>query len=216
MKKGITFIEILLVMVVLAIVTVGLIMTINPILQVNKGKDARRKKDLARIKVAFEEYYNDKMCYPRQDFIDGLDCNSRDFAPYLNTWPCDPDGVKYQIFIDDENQCPRYYRVYGKLQWKDDVQALNCDYGVSSSNVDWKDFPDEYETECGVVVEEDVIPTSIPACCDLTDCHTLPGGGSCNSANSCSGGECYYSAINCPGSGGNPCLDICKTDSCGQ
>lgn len=185
-------------MVVLAIVTVGLIMTINPILQVNKGKDARRKKDLARIKVAFEEYYNDKMCYPRQDFIDGLDCNSRDFAPYLNTWPCDPDGVKYQIFIDDENQCPRYYRVYGKLQWKDDVQALNCDYGVSSSNVDWKDFPDEYETGCGVVVERvSPTPTFNEDMCDKTCNINCISAGSCQAAQDqeCSGENCFFTSV---------------------
>jgi len=156
MKKGVTFVEVLLVMVVLSILIVGAVMTINPILQVNKAKDARRKKDLARIKIAFEEYYNDKLCYPSQEEIDLLNCGDN-FYSYLKDWPCDPNGSKYAIFIDSEDECPSYYRVYGKLQWEDDTQAVNCDYGESSSNVDWREFPDEYETGCpsGLVAEED-------------------------------------------------------------
>jgi prepilin-type N-terminal cleavage/methylation domain-containing protein len=155
-KKGLTFVELLIVISILAILTVGLLMTINPMLQVNKGKDARRKKDLGRIRVAFEEYYNDRLCYPSQDLIAGLSCNSTDFLPYLNSWPCDPDGGKYEIFIDG-NECPKYYRAYGKLQWEDDMQAINCDYGESSTNVDWREFPDEYETGCPSSVAVEVV-----------------------------------------------------------
>lgn len=223
MKKGVTFVEVLLVMVILSVLIVGAVMTINPILQVNKGKDARRKKDLARIKIAFEEHYNDKGCYPTQEYIDDLACGDN-FYSYLKDWPCDPDGSKYAIFIESEDECPGYYRVYGKLQWEDDTQAINCDYGESSSNVDWRDFPDEYETGCpsalvaeeGGEEEDEEDPIDIPACCDVNSCCTLPLGGPCNSTDSCSGDGCYYNASNCPEFEEDPCLDICKTDSCGQ
>jgi prepilin-type N-terminal cleavage/methylation domain-containing protein len=200
MKKGITLIEVLIVMTILTVLVVGSLMTINPILQVNKAKDARRKKDLTRIKVAFEEYYNDKLCYPTEAEINNLECGDN-FYSYLNKWPCDPDGSQYGIFIDSENECPEYYRVYGKLQWTDDTQAINCDYGESSSNVDWREFPDEYETGCPSSVaaggggetggeEEEIGPPSSGVCyvkvgdgcnhkkegCEAPDCYCLKGG----------------------------------------
>ena len=63
-RKGFTLIELMVVVTILAIMSMILVGIINPIALVNRGRDARRKKDLARIKTAFEEYYNDKGCYP--------------------------------------------------------------------------------------------------------------------------------------------------------
>ena len=143
---------------ILAMMSVILIGIINPTALVNRGKDARRKKDLARIKVAFEEYYNDKGCYPNQAKIDELGspavCDSVSiFAPWLAPWLCDPDGDPYEIVIDGSDiNCPNVYRAYTTLDntkdkdipegwgvtvWPYDTIDPPVNYGVSSLNVNW-------------------------------------------------------------------------------
>ena len=102
-RNGFTLVEILITMTILAILAVMMVGVFNAIGMTNKGRDARRKKDLNRIKIAFEEYFNDKGYYPRN--IDTwnikANCNSSSvFAPYLVPWPCDPDGNPYIIVVE--------------------------------------------------------------------------------------------------------------------
>jgi len=70
-------------LVILAVMMVGIF---NSTAIFNKARDAQRKKDLGRIKIAFEEYYNDKGCYPGQDFMAELSsvvsCNTKVFSPW--------------------------------------------------------------------------------------------------------------------------------------
>lgn len=118
----------------------------------NKARDAQRKKDLNRIKIAFEEYYNDKGCYPnsilKTKLVDKLNCGSSSvFVPYLTPWPCDPNGEPYRINLDHNNTlCPRTFNIGTFLENKKDkdLRYINNDhckpnYGVSSSNVLWYD-----------------------------------------------------------------------------
>ena len=55
-NKAFTLVELLVVMTILVILTTMMIGIFNAIGITNKGRDAQRKKDLNRIKVAFEEY----------------------------------------------------------------------------------------------------------------------------------------------------------------
>jgi prepilin-type N-terminal cleavage/methylation domain-containing protein len=158
-RKGFTLIELMVVMSIIAVMMLILIGILNPTALINRGKDARRKRDLARIRVAFEEYYNDKGCYPDVAKVTELSlptsCDSLIvFAPWLVPWPCDPDGDPYEIRVDGANSsCWNEYRAYTVLDnakdsdipvgWGETVFPHDGDieapvnYGVSSPNVTW-------------------------------------------------------------------------------
>lgn len=214
-KNGFTLVEILVtltILVVLALIMVGIL---NPIVLVNKGYDSQRKKDLNRIKVAFEEYFNDKGYYPPDlSWNTAENCNSETvFAPYLNSWPCDPSGTPYIIIVD---QRMHSFRVIANLQNKKDkdiptawytrtdilisgVDLKQVNYGVSSSNILWYDRYIDPE-------------------CDITECaqQNIDGTGGCNSVhftigcNSAKDGKnCYYRYTT------GECLEKCRTPCCG-
>jgi type II secretory pathway pseudopilin PulG len=129
-NKGFTLVELLIVitiMIILAIIAVG---AINPIAQTNKSADTKAKRDIGRIKIAMEDYYNDKGCYPTQSTIDILNnktnCNSDKFVPWLTTWPCDSQGEPYKLAVEtlpvtgDPILCPKWFKVFANLLNKKD------------------------------------------------------------------------------------------------
>lgn len=214
-RKGFTLTELLVVVSILAIMSVILVGIINPIALVNRGKDARRKKDLARIKTAFEEYYNDKGCYPDQSKVDELNgitsCGSMVvFAPWLAPWSCDPDGDPYEVVVAPSigvaaGVCPNVFRAYTTLDFAADrdipdgwgvtaradmYTSSPVNYGVSSLNVNW------YEN------------TEYPAICTINFdgvCHWVNPGPGLSAVTSCTGSNCYWSN------------DLsCQTDCCVQ
>ena len=202
--KGFTLVEILVVMAILLIMIMILIGILNPIALVNKARDSRRKKDLRRIKVAFEEYYNDKGCYPNQSIVDGLMqksyCGgSSIFGRWLKPWPCDPNGNSYEIQVGYDQNCPKWFRILTILENKNDmainmagVLATDPNYAVSSDNIPVNFYPGDNnpscESNCYVVVDE---------------------GLTCNSRNfsmGCEAPNCYR----------NPdCTPECQTSCCG-
>lgn len=145
---------------IIAVMAVMMVGVLNPAVLSNKANDARRKKDIGRIKVAFEEYFNDKGCFPTRDFVDSHStCNTAGFAPWLSSWPCDPAGGQYRVVVDTAT-CPLYFKIYTNLQNKQDGQIPSgwydgssltyhfgdgtltkeeANYGVSSTNVNWYD-----------------------------------------------------------------------------
>jgi len=90
-QKGITMIELLIVVTIILILMVALYRTIGR--DTNKARDADRKADLKEIKVAFESYYNDNNCYPDAGVLEN--CGSAELSPYLRTIPCDKIGQAY-------------------------------------------------------------------------------------------------------------------------
>ncbi len=202
--KGITLVELLVCVSILAILILILTTTLNPIAMMNRGNDARRKKDLNKIKTAFEEYLNDKGHYPDAALVDQLmqrsNCGSNVMAPWLNTWPCDPiSGEPYKI-LTDSPEALKWYKVFTNLENKTDsdvpsgwyhlpdtyhmgeMTALDVNYGVSSTNVNWYDpFIDGNCTYHPLDHTQDV-------CNFYQD-------GSCKGAsnNACSGSNCYAS-----------------------
>jgi len=178
MKRGFTLIEI---MVVFAILAVLIIMGMNSYHnQINKARDADRKGDLQRIRIAFEDYYNDHNCYPTADKMQF--CGDQDpgnLKPYLEKIPCDPiTHQPYFYFLDpDYPACGRNFRVLTHLDnLANPIIAdlssycAGCNYGVSSTNVNL--FPtasphpgdeDNYKYAC-----------SGPPTCDVWD-HFPPG-----------------------------------------
>jgi prepilin-type N-terminal cleavage/methylation domain-containing protein len=169
MKRGFTLIELLIVIAILAIMTMIMVGILNPIALMGKANDARRKKDLGRIKVAFEEYFNDNGCYPTDAVISGLTCDGSGFASWgVNSWPCDPSTrLPYYIFVGPDASCPSWYKILTNLDNKTDSQIpidwytpensgyrfgdglvnnSQVNFGVSSPNVSW--FDHELDPGC--------------------------------------------------------------------
>jgi len=168
-EKGFTLVELLIVMAILAFIVVGVLMTLNPIAQTNKGLDARRKSDLNRIKISFEDYFSDKGCYPTGDLLVSLNnesnCQTSVFSPWLTNWPCDPNGGTYNIIVE-EDDCPGWFKILTNLNNRSDgdipegwytlgeyyyvgdgtISTNDVNYGVSSTNVNW--FEREISERC--------------------------------------------------------------------
>jgi len=209
-KNGLTLVEMLIVMSIIIILAVMMVAAFNSIGITNKGRDAQRKKDLKIIKIAFEEYFNDKGEFPSG--VDGWNiesnCKSDIFAPYLSSWPCDPNGSPY--FIPSEGVENRF-RVITNLENKEDKDIPSgwylkgddyrlfdwtiddVNYGVSSTNILWHD-PDSLDySECimsGCFVFEN------SDCKDVTD-----------STGCRVGQDCYYQ-------NSNGCVPQCKVSCC--
>lgn len=141
-KKGFTIIEVLIVVSILALLMMALLLSVKN--QRQKAEDARIKSDLDRLKIAFEDYYNDNNCYPPTAWFDTADdCGSNLLQPYLNAIPCDPKSDLPYPLEHVGNQCSGF-RLYGSLEnYADPSVADLCvgsggstlgNYGVSSSN----------------------------------------------------------------------------------
>lgn len=147
-KGGFTLAEVLIAVALVALIFFAVIA--NWKRQINRGYDALRKKHLTDIKRAFEEYYNDKGCYPDASVMNELDdCGSANLAPYLATMPCDPISkipYKYVEVLNDQGQPCGGFRVFAGLQdtGDTDIGRLGCNgvtgcgygpeynYGISS------------------------------------------------------------------------------------
>jgi prepilin-type N-terminal cleavage/methylation domain-containing protein len=140
-RRGFTLIEVLIVVSILVLLMLALILSMRN--QRQKAEDARVKSDLERLRIAFEDYYNDNNCYPPSDWFDSADdCNSSKLQPYLNMIPCDPrTGMPY-VMEYVNSQCSGF-RLYGTLVNNQDPAVTSLcspsgstsgNYGVSSSN----------------------------------------------------------------------------------
>ncbi|OPZ89673.1 MAG: Bacterial type II secretion system protein G [Firmicutes bacterium ADurb.Bin419] len=200
-KKGFSLTELLVVMAIIAIMVAMFTGAINPLAQINKANDSRRKKDLNRIKIAFEDYYNDNNCYPTQDLIDELtnasNCGDDEmFSPWLRNWPCDPVSKEpYRIVIEEStDDCPDWFKIYANLENRNDndipegwysegndillsggYSIDNVNYGTSSTNVSW--FEDTFVCSGPCVVSTglescDHEDTCLGSNCFIGDCHS--------------------------------------------
>lgn len=118
-NKGFTLVELVIVIAIIAILAVIAIAYFSS--QLSKGKDARRKSDLDRIKIAVEEYEKDHNCYPL-----ALSCTPEgtELQPYLNQIPCDPGTNAPYVYEHEVSMCPSWYRLYAKLDYTQDPLAL--------------------------------------------------------------------------------------------
>lgn len=215
-KNGFTLVELMIVVAIMAILMIIMTSIFNSTGVMNKARDAQRKKDLSRIKVAFEEYYNDKGCYPDSSKVSELNlvanCHSNIFSPWISNWPCDPNKTPYKLVVEDPRfgNCNKWYKVLTKLENTQDksiptgwstMGAINVggsytsamvNYGVSSSNIAWNDV------------------WSNPECSLYGGCYYQPDPQDqpnvCNSAGTgCIGPNCYVGM----------CQDSCRVACCG-
>lgn len=141
-KGGFTLIEVLIVVSIIGILAVAL--TISLTHQRQKASNARVKTDLARLKIAFEDYYGDHNCYPPAEWFDTADdCGGNALSPYLAAIPCDRQtAMPYKL--EKDSACGTWFKLYGELvDPATDPQAMDQyspagsslgSYGVSSSN----------------------------------------------------------------------------------
>lgn len=188
-NKGFTLVEILVVIAILLIMILILIGILNPIVLVNKAKDSRRKKDLNRIRVAFEEYFNDKGCYPnktlRDQLIDSENCGTNFvFSPWLRPWPCDPNGEAYEVLIGYDENCPKWFKVLAIFENKND-----SDINITGSSED--DY--NYAVTSGNILPNGYLGDLDPGCNFNGSCYKKING-TCESVNNpiyCEGPNCY-------------------------
>lgn len=152
-KSGFTLIELLITIAIVAILVIIAIWAITSNLA--KARDSKRKADLDRLKIAFEDYYSDNARYPPDATL--TDCGSNTLTPYLGAIPCDPRTKRPYCYIYDTDHNGQNYRIYSSLENDQDpiITELNCatagvycgfeeecspwgtkfDYGVASANV---------------------------------------------------------------------------------
>ncbi len=114
MKKSAAFTitELLIVVVIIAALALLAFWAVRT--QVLKGYDARRKADIARIKVAVEEYEKDHDCYPPSELVV---CDpGTGLRPYIEKIPCDPRTGASYFYDHDGSECPKWYRFYTTLE----------------------------------------------------------------------------------------------------
>ncbi|MDD3744059.1 MAG: type II secretion system protein [Lentimicrobiaceae bacterium] len=204
-NSGFSLVELLIVFAIVILLVVGMIAGFNPINMSDRGYDARKKKDLSRIKVAFEEYFNDRGCYPTESQISswGLENHNNCFQnlsvfPWLSPWPCSPSGDPYKI-VTESSDCPKWFKVFTQLGNRNDsdipdgwydteysyilsggLTADEVNYGTSSTNVKWY---------------EKVIPDHCLS--GGHSCSYNDAGGICQDTNECWGPNCFVSASGC-------------------
>ena len=142
-RRGWTISELVVVIAIISILLL-LVLLMGWRRQIDRGYDAKRKDDLETIKIVFEEYYNDKKCYPPADALN--DCGGAALQPYIGKIPCDPvTKLAYKYVPLNGNICTGY-RVLTTLDDPTDVDVvrLGChgdlacgfgdgyNYGISS------------------------------------------------------------------------------------
>lgn len=141
--KAFTLVEILVVSAVIGLVSIFSI--VNGQTQLQKTRDAVRKSNIDRIKLAIEEYYQDQECYPQalpacgNSFQDGN-------MTIIDNIPCDPTEKLSYTYVPETSNCPKSYQLYATLEYKSDgiIDKIGCrngcgpecqfNYGVASTN----------------------------------------------------------------------------------
>jgi prepilin-type N-terminal cleavage/methylation domain-containing protein len=140
--RGMSIVELLIVVVVLGILMTVILVAFKPSTQLAKARDAKRKGDLQKLKNPMEDYYNDNKCYPTANM---MTCNpGTGLQPYWSKVPCDQETNASYAYSSPN--CSTYY-IYTNLENTSDadIAEVGCssgcgpgyqyNYGVSSSNV---------------------------------------------------------------------------------
>ena len=141
LTRAFTLFEVILV-ITLILILVGLAFWVFRH-QLAKGRDAKRKDDLEKIRLAFEDYYNDHGCYPDPAILEN--CGSDLLSPYLKKIPCDPlTGEPYKGVGGRRTMtgtCYIWYKVYALLENENDPEVaklgLGSDYTIDGEPVNY-------------------------------------------------------------------------------
>lgn len=140
-RSGFTLIELLITIAILATLIILSLMAWQK--HLDQAHDAQRKSDLKKISIAFENYYNDKECFPEETILQA--CGDDSLNPYLNKIPCDPVyNLPYCYIHDPNDSCGQSYKILAPLKTTDDpiIEKLLC-HG---------DLYCGYETNCDTLI----------------------------------------------------------------
>lgn len=141
--KGITLIELLIVMAVLGFLILFSALAVPT--QLKKARDAKRKSDLEKIKIALYDYHFDSNCFLKTLPACGERFGSEEMA-YLAHFPCDPQKNPYGYQTEDK-ECSQWFKVLTNLENNQDsgIAKVGCqngcgseceyNYGLASSNI---------------------------------------------------------------------------------
>ena len=102
-SRGFSLAELMIVIVIIAVLALFGILAFHR--QSIRGNDVKRKSDLEKMKILFEDYYNDNDCYPQMATWNAYNCidgsGGQFFAPYLSgqNIPCDPVTNERYLYI---------------------------------------------------------------------------------------------------------------------
>lgn len=140
---GLTLIELVIVMAMLALLMSVLIFLINVPKQLDKAKDAQRQSDLSTVRSTLDLYYNDANSYP---LLGGFTFGSSWISgqtTYLRKVPQDPTAITPYVYqVDSTATKPQWAILYAKLANKSSAvcpltSLTNClplDYAASGYN----------------------------------------------------------------------------------
>jgi type II secretion system protein G len=163
-QKGLTLIELIVVIAIVGIFAAAVIAALNPFEQLKKSTDAKRKSDIAQLQRALELYYQDRGRYPTSSadykiYINPQTINwGSAWQPYISKLPADPNLSHTYIYYSPATANGQTYYIYANLErGAKDSQVCNagnacasmstsgfpaanacgatCNYGVSSANV---------------------------------------------------------------------------------
>lgn len=175
--------------------------------QIGKRRDAKRRDDLERIRVAFEDYFNDTGCYPSSIVLEN--CGEDSFQPYLERIPCDPETNEPYLIYVQQTACPSWYLVLSTMEHLSSLSNRCQDgcgfeneekayyYYVGSGNISpWEidEFLGFGETGTGECPVETI------------GCFEIDSQGECNSSEDCTISESCFSDDSCTAS--------CRIESC--
>lgn len=212
-QNGLTLIEILAVLAILLLLLMALFMVFGG--KINRTRDAQRKNDLKNIKLAFEDYYNDKSTYPPEEYL--TDCGGDSLKPYLKTVPCDPTTGEPYVYVPypGGGKNSDGYRVFSILDDLSDpiIEKLGCTGGCGGIPENHPKYPESdkyvYMIAEGVAIASGHIamPTVEPDYCDTHLCYccsnsayispqncnmwSRSGGGRCNIGPYATVADCY-------------------------
>jgi len=152
-RKGVTFVELLVVFSLVTVLAVTAIALINPKKQLEKAWDAQKKRDVYAMGRSFEEYYNDNGVYPGSKACDDSPLTLDDMCTchicqfkniglptYLKSAVCNFQNAaqKYLYLYDCVTPTkPTWYEICGTLNNpdnKDQIIASRYNFGISSPN----------------------------------------------------------------------------------
>lgn len=166
-QKAFSLIEVMVIVAILAIVLLIAFRQFGS--ELGKARDAERKEDLKQLKLAFENYYNDRGSYPPVEYLS--DCGGPSLQPYLKEVPCDPVTGESYLYLPDliAGEEIHAYRILSFLSNNQDpiVLQLGCQYGcgIPDSHPRYLDAPKYiYGVAEGVplVLDGYVVPTVTP------------------------------------------------------
>ena len=153
-RSGFTLLELLIIISLIALLAAIVIALLNPWAQIAKAWDSKRVNELAQLNKVFEDFYNDKGCYPKPDEVcypstqsgynpqsntkcyvcgnEASPTNFSKFSPYLARLPCDPQHPNNKLLYQVNNlTCPSWYKIYSELSvpWSLTADVAGCGEG---------------------------------------------------------------------------------------